>query len=777
MIDLDIIKVLEKQIGEQLKPCALTEVMNTNARGCYSVDEQQQIIGLNLQNYKLTHFTFVKTFIYLRKLNLALNKIVELAPLKKLNQLNELNLQKNEITDIRVLEKLENLQNLNLQANKITNIKPLYHLKKLNVLNLSSNVIADFESLVGLNQLTHLNLSDNGISSLLVLKMMSHLIELDLRFNKISNLNELKSHKELTKLFLSSNNISDITPLTELVGLTQLYLNSNKIKDISAINNFHFLKLLDLRSNRIDDIRSIEKLTELTHLHLESNEISDISVLKNLSKLTQLNLRTNQVHCIQALKDLKYLSHLYLSDNQIKVLPRWILNLNLPIKWNNGGQGISVIANPIENPPIDIIRQGNTTIKNFFDSLQDHNLNKVKVLLVGDKDVGKTSLSQALRHLPFNDSQSQTLGININSWEQDDLCVNLWDFGGEQSLLATHKLFFSKHSLYILVLDNRKRRFEERWLKRIESFGQQSSIIIVLNKFDEENSYDIDRHYLLHRYKGLRGIFPVSSAQGVGLEVFKRGLIMAYKQIPSFNKSLSLSTFRIKEALEKQQQQHCVSYDSYLNICHKQGLKAQKQQQNLLELLHDLGNTIYFNELKSSYNYIFDPIWLTKGLYKIITSKLIINNNGILQLKYLSTILSSEDDEKSYSKKEQLYLIEVLKKFYLCYQINQDKILIPQLLNEEKPEIIFDLNEALSFQIYYNLLDESLVLHLIIKLYSQIDFNKSSRHCLFLDNHEFDCLVLLEVDYDKDLISLKVNGDRKRDCYAFIRKTLYSIPS
>ncbi len=773
MSDLDIIKTIEKQIGEKLKSCLFVEIMNANTRGCYALNEQQNIVGLNLQNYKLSHFSFIKNLTQLNKLNLALNNITDLSPLKKLNQLDELNLQKNEIVDISILEKLKSLKKLNLQANKINKIKSLSYLKNLNQLNLSSNTVTDFDSLTQLNDLTHLDLSDNQISSLLVLKMMTQLIELDLRFNNISDLTELTSHKKLAKLFLSSNQITDIYPLAKLISLTELYLNSNKIKDISVIKNLKLLRLLDLRSNRIDNVIALEKLTALTHLHLEANEINDISILKNLIKLTQLNLRHNQISTIDALKPLKFLTHLYLSDNQIKALPKWILSLNLAIKWNNGGQGISVIANPIETPPPNIIRQGNAAIKNFFESQQKQSLNKVKVLLVGDSGVGKTSLASALRGLPVESTQKQTLGININSWEQEDVCVNLWDFSGKENLLPAHRLFFSKRSLYILVLDNRKLRNEERWLKRIESFAEDASILIVLNKFDEACSYDVERDYLLHRYKNLRGIFPVSASQGVGIDVFQRGLITAYQHIPSFKYLLSLSDFHIKEALEKQQQ-HCIPYKTYVNICEKKGLKDSKQQQSLLHLLHDLGHSVYFNGLENNDHFIFEPQWLVNSLYKIINAALISNNQGVLFLEDLPAILNLETED-NYSKKQPLYLIALMKRFYLCNVIDEDKILIPQALNQEKPEIEFKENYALKFQIQYNFLDEALILYLFLNLYSDIDFDKSSCYCLFLKSLKFNCSALLEVHYDNDAIEIKVKGEHKRDYYAFISKTLYNF--
>ncbi|NOQ35071.1 MAG: hypothetical protein GQ569_04160 [Methylococcaceae bacterium] len=777
MSDLDIIKAIEKHIGEELKPCELSEVMNASSRAGYVLNALGDVIALNLQSCKLTKISFIKALKNLTKVNLALNNITRLTSLAKLVLLDELNVQKNEIVDLEPLERLEELKKLNLQANKITNVEPLYNLSELNELNLSSNEIVDFEALGELAKLTHLDLSDNQVSALSPLKTMGELVELDLRFNKISSISGLSYHKKLMKLFLSTNEIIDIDLLNNLPALTQLYLSSNKVRDISAIANLSSLVLLDLRSNKIDEVASLENLVSLTHLHLESNEITDISVFKNLINLTQLNLRHNQVSNIDSLKGLKQLTHLYLSDNEIKVLPKWILDFKLPIKWNTGGQGISVIANPIQVPPPEVIRQGNTGIKNFFNTTQKRALNKVKVLLVGDCGVGKTSLSKVLRDLPFDAEEAQTLGINIESWVQEDVCANLWDFGGERSLLATHKFFFSERNLYILVLDNSEQRNEERWLKRIESFGGDSSVLIVLNKFDEDNSYDVDRKYLLHRYKRLRGIFPVSCAQGVGLDAFKHGLISAFQHVPIFNSELSESCFKIKAALEKQQKQlHCIPYEAFIDICDKQGYKDKKMQLNLLQLLHDLGVTIHFKDPDASVSYLLEPQWITQALYKITTAEKIAANKGILYLNDLTQILKAQSGEDyDYSDAKHSYLIELMKTFNLCCQVDDDSVLIPQLLNKEKPEVKFDESNALQFQIQYNYLDESVMPRLIVALYQQIEIDKSSRCCIFLKNTEMKCNALLEVDYDNDAVYIKINGKDKRDYFELIRKTLYSI--
>ena len=77
-------------------------------------------------------------------------------------------------------------------------------------------------------------------------------------------------------------------------------------------------------------------------------------------------------------------------------------------------------------------------------------LNELKLLVVGNEAVGKTSL---LRYLidgkPRDPSEARTPGIvqhekiEIQGWSPDDCPVqlNVWDFGGQEMMRGTHRLF------------------------------------------------------------------------------------------------------------------------------------------------------------------------------------------------------------------------------------------------------------------------------------------------------------------------------------------------
>ena len=217
------------------------------------------------------------------------------------------------------------------------------------------------------------------------IKDLNNLIQLNLRNNQIIDISPLKNLNNLTKLSLRNNKIIDISPLKNLNNLTELYLYKNQIIDISALKNLNNLTKLLLNSNQITDISALKNLKKLNILYLWENQITDISALKNLNKLTKLSLANNKITDISALKELKKLTLLVLNNNKISIFFKEILNLDLPIYFNNetvnnNSKGIYLYNNPIKNIPIEFIKNGQNEIlekenKNLKNSLENEKKN------------------------------------------------------------------------------------------------------------------------------------------------------------------------------------------------------------------------------------------------------------------------------------------------------------------------------------------------------------------------------------------------------------------
>ena len=149
---------------------------------------------------------------------------------------------------------------------------------------------------------------------------------------------------------------------------------------------------LDLGKCEITDLNELPELFECIHLEAlilsnswrendirkESSNKGENNILfsipeeiSNLKKLTHLILgdwesswRISDYSFLEKMTGLQFLD---LSRNQIKEIPEFIFKLNMEIYLEKyGGKGLSLYGNPIESPPIGIIRQGRLSVLDWF---------------------------------------------------------------------------------------------------------------------------------------------------------------------------------------------------------------------------------------------------------------------------------------------------------------------------------------------------------------------------------------------------------------------------
>ncbi len=314
---------------------------------------------------------------------------------------------------------------------------------------------------------------------------------------------EAKASKA-TALDLSNGGITELPPkLFQLTSLTTLNLSQNCLAVLpSGICQLTNLTALYLGGNQLTKLPpEICQLTKLVRLSLSGNKLtglpSDITQLTGLAKLT---LRRNQLTELPLeICQLTNLRELDLRRNRLTALPPEICRLPHLEK-------IELLDNPLTAPPLEIAERGLDAIRSYFVELEKGGLpvNEVKIILVGEGAAGKTSLVKKLLGQEFDPKEETTYGISIRGWDVEvsdrQIRGNIWDFGGQVIMHATHQFFLSKRSLYVLVLDNRRNQKAEYWLRHIESFGGDSPVLIVLNKADADATYDLNRPELLPNF-------------------------------------------------------------------------------------------------------------------------------------------------------------------------------------------------------------------------------------------------------------------------------------
>ena len=111
---------------------------------------------------------------------------------------------------------------------------------------------------------------------------------------------------------------------------------------------------------------------------------------------------------------------------------------------------LHIQGNPLPELLLELAEAGQQPLAAYLGSLADAIPHwEAKVLLVGEGNVGKTSLVAALRADPFVEGRSTTHGIEIRTLElphptkNTTMTVRMWDFGGQEVYRITHQFFFS----------------------------------------------------------------------------------------------------------------------------------------------------------------------------------------------------------------------------------------------------------------------------------------------------------------------------------------------
>jgi internalin A len=563
------------------------------------------------------------------------------------------------------------------------------------------------ETLLKFNRLEKLGFIKGGIRDFSELEKLPNLISLTIWDNPIDDISFLQGLSRLTTLDLFNNHFTDISALQGLRRLTTLKLFNNDLTDISALQELNWLTTLYLSGNRFTDISVLQRLSDLTTLVLSDNHLTDIFILQELTKLTRLDLR----------------------NNQIKQLPEALVDLGMEIYMDeklrfSGDKGIFLYDNPLETPPPEIIRKGKDAVKAYFRSLEKGELplNEAKVILVGDGGAGKTSLVKRLVGKPFDENEPKTHGINIDRWEvkhqKSTIKINTWDFGGKEIMHHTHQFFLSRRSLYILVLDSRKDEKTEYWLKHIRSFGGDSPILVVLNKIDQNPSFEVNRRFLREKYSNIKDFFRLSCADNTGIDEFKKALQSAMGEVEIIRTTWAENWFHVKQQLETMNAPF-ISLDRYREICEEEEIDEQSGQDTLVDFLHDLGIVLHFDDLGLKDVHVLEPKWVTEAVYKLINSSIAADSKGILNPACLGEILKQQKEtDYDYPPDKHHYIIELMKKFELCYPLEKGDILIPDLLAVEQPEFEFDEGNSLKFIFEYDFLPPSVMPRFIVRMHN-----------------------------------------------------------
>jgi internalin A len=639
---------------------------------------------------------------------------------------------------------------------------------------------------------------------------------LDLSGLKLTTLPvEISKLSELKALKIDNNFLTFLPPeIGNLRNLSSLLASHNQISSIpNSIGKLSNLRRLDLAHNKIEELPvEIFDLVNMEFLYLQDNQLTIIpQEIQKLKALRILDLDENYLDSLpQQIGELFELETLVLSNNEFTRVPSPLKRLlklqNLDIQNNR----LSVPPEVLEktNEPITILDYIDQVFlhdemyelmrKYVFDTKLRRELNECKVVILGQGNVGKTSLVRRIMSNTFSENETKTEGVKINKWDvtatkpsidesvedfyselgtkqkrrnpkkKANIQLNIWDFGGQEIMHATHQFFLTKRSLYLLVLDSRLTQEENRveyWLKIIQSFGGESPVLIVGNKVDQ-HPLDIDRTGLQKKYPNIVGILETSAATGTGIEELKAAITEQVNNLPHVRDLLPETWFTVKTKLEGLgRESNFITHDRYLELCAENEVSDETSQRTLIGFLHDLGVVLHFqDDPRLEALGILNPQWVTNGVYKILNSHTLFQNKGVLTTSMLDEILNLPE----YPRAKRLFIVDMMKKFELCYDIEPDKtFLVPDLLPKDEPATDGREN-ALAFQYHYTVLPSSVITRFIVRM-NEFVHEKVWRSGVVLKDGGSTALVKADIEDRKVFIWVSGDEHKRHDFLSKIR--------
>ena len=168
----------------------------------------------------------------------------------------------------------------------------------------------------------------------------------------------------------------------------------------------------------------------------------------------------------------------------------------------------------------------------------------IKVILLGESSVGKTSLIKVAIGKKFNSSELTTYSANYSikkfNYNGKEYTFNLWDTIGQEKYRALTKMFFKDSKIIILVYDiTSEKSFKELeyWYNQVvNELGKEGYYLaIVGNKNDLYNQEKINKDQGKKFAESKNGKFKLTSAKDDPLS-FNSLLEQMFKEFIDNNK-------------------------------------------------------------------------------------------------------------------------------------------------------------------------------------------------------------------------------------------------
>lgn len=633
-----------------------------------------------------------------------------------LTELRALELRHAALRDLSALAAFTHLEELDLSNGTIGDLSTLPSHRSLRFLNVSGNPISmpqrDF-SLPQLKQLEWEAHLEHRLPDASFVGTCQALEILNLSGHALDQIEFLHPLGNLRALNLAGNYLSSVSALAELPNLEVANVAKNRLTRVAPLAANAALRRLEASANLLEDIDTLGGLARLEVLGISGTGTSDLSFVKRLKQVYALNASQNTLRQAEALLELPHLNIADLSNNQIT-------NVSRDLCEHASLVSLVLFDNPIEEIDREIYsdRDGRATLKSLRDyyrglSRGSVRHDQVKLVLVGNGRVGKTSVVNRLIDGTFDDTQPSTHGIQLRQWSLADvlpdklegapLKINVWDFGGQDIYHATHRLFMRTRALFMLIwdqkteeeqysLDESGERYENfrlpYWVDYIRLLGH-SPVIIVQNKVDtlqdKRPAYGVELRGTYPPPQGILDYVFVSARRDRqnGMSSLTDAIVLGLDEIESIGQKLPAQWITVRDSLLSMNRRY-LEFPEFVALCESAGLRGTEPE-SVARFFHKAG-TILYQKHEFGDRIILDQKWAIEAVYALFdrrdsayTDLKIAGRNG------LTLDLLKRKVWRHFSEDEHSLLLEFMKSCELCFELTKDVYYVPQLLPDEKP--------------------------------------------------------------------------------------------
>lgn len=499
------------------------------------------------------------------------------------------------------------------------------------------------------------------------------------------------------------------------------------------LEEFKMKRSIIMTSATQETLSCLAQWTRLTHLDL--SQLSLLTVPPEIIKLTQLcvlDLRSNQLeHLTEDIERLRQLEILKLSDNNLHYLPYQLESMRLLRELHLWGNPLTQIPNhqqvfetkeAFHAKPF--LQSGLVEYLRYLKKCNQESaeINKAKLMIVGNEKVGKTTLLRSLIQYTKKLSGKKqdaldnayephlTDGITITDVEilesNESYQLSAWDFAGQDVYLTTHVFFLSPRTLYFVVfnleedLDNMEK--VEYWIKSILGRAGKKVAIVLIGTHAESCKYsrkelDAIHKKLRNRYIGsvVNDILFVDSKKNsdkymtqMCQKLLRMGKMRGYfgNKLPKIYTSVERRLMNLKKHMKRQ----TLSYKEFQELVMGCGIKSSEYLR-IKEYLTQMGTILHFDKDERLRELVFiDPGFLCKIFADVIsmkTQKSILAMEGIMPKRVFDTIWMGHDKKMRENFLRLLEMFEIAIPDYSKPEADRP-LLIPSLLPENPPMMI-----------------------------------------------------------------------------------------